>query len=125
VGAITGAMLDEAAMAHAGRSWGLADVDLTDVLDPRSIVASRRAEGGAAPAPLAVMIENLRHVLVELGAAGDQRTAGFAAAGGRAPDPRARRRRRNRPVDRSGVRHVDRDDLRRRLTGVVAPMLEP
>jgi argininosuccinate lyase len=78
--AITGVMLDEAAMAHTGRSWGLADVDLADVLDPRSIVASRRAEGGAAPAALAAMIGNLRDVLVELRAAADQRTAGFAAA---------------------------------------------
>jgi argininosuccinate lyase len=78
--AITGAMLDEAAIAHTGCSWGLADADLADVLDPRSIVASRRAEGGAAPAALAAMIGNLRDVLVELGAAADQRTAGFAAA---------------------------------------------
>jgi argininosuccinate lyase len=77
---ITGQMLDEAALAHTGRSWGLAGTDLTDVLDPRSIVAERRAEGGAAPAALAAMIADLREVLADLGAAAAERTAGFAAA---------------------------------------------
>src|SRR5262249_11201637 len=32
--AITGAMLDAAAVAHTGRSWGLAELDMAPVLDP-------------------------------------------------------------------------------------------
>ncbi|MDN5861359.1 MAG: argininosuccinate lyase [Pseudonocardia sp.] len=77
---ITGRMLDEAAHAHTGRSWGLAGTDLSDVLDPRSIVAQRRAEGGAAPAALAAMIADLREVLAGIGDAAAERAAGFAAA---------------------------------------------
>ena len=46
---ITGAMIDEAALAHVGTSWGLAGTDLSEVLDPWRIVLSRTAEGGAAP----------------------------------------------------------------------------
>lgn len=77
--AITGQLLDEAAVAHSGRSWGLTGVDLSDVLDPRSIVASRRAEGGAAPEAMAAMITNLRDVLAGLDAAARERARGFAA----------------------------------------------
>jgi argininosuccinate lyase len=77
---ITGQMLDEAALAHTGRSWGLAGTDLADVLDPRSIVAQRRAEGGAAPAALAAMIADLRGVLADIGDAAAERVAGFTAA---------------------------------------------
>lgn len=77
--AITGAMLDEAAVTHAGRSWGLTGVDLSDVLDPRSIVASRRAQGGAAPEAMAAMITDLRGVLAGLDAAAHERAQGFAA----------------------------------------------
>ncbi|MBW0089451.1 argininosuccinate lyase [Pseudonocardia sp. KRD-184] len=78
--AITGRMLDDAALAHTGRDWGLADADLSDVLDPRSIVASRRAEGGAAPDAVASMVADLRGTLEGIGAAAVERTAGFAAA---------------------------------------------
>ena len=78
--AITGAMLDEAAVAHTGRAWDLAGTDLSDLLDPRSIVATRRAEGGAAPAALAAMIADLRAVLGELDAAARDRASGFAAS---------------------------------------------
>jgi argininosuccinate lyase len=53
---ITGAMLDEAAQAETGRSWGLADVDLTEALDARAIVATRVGVGGAAPSAVRPMI---------------------------------------------------------------------
>jgi argininosuccinate lyase len=75
--AITGTMLDEAAVAHTGRAWGLGGIDLSELLDPRSIVATRRAEGGAAPTALAAMIADLRSVLGELGAAARDRARGF------------------------------------------------
>ncbi|GAA4873448.1 argininosuccinate lyase [Pseudonocardia benzenivorans] len=77
---ITGAMIDEAAVAHTGRSWGLAGEDLSGVLDPVSIVASRRAEGGAAQAAVADMVSRLRAELAELAADAAARTAGFDRA---------------------------------------------
>ena len=46
---IDGALLDAAAAELTGRSLGLAGRDLSAVLDPASIVASRTAVGGAAP----------------------------------------------------------------------------
>lgn len=76
-GQITGAMIDEAAVAHTGRSWGLAGEDLSGVLDPVSIVASRRAEGGAAHAAVADMVSRLRVDLDELAQDAASRTAGF------------------------------------------------
>ena len=79
-GQITGAMIDEAAVAHTGRSWGLAVEDLSGVLDPVSIVASRRAEGGAAQAAVADMVSRLRVDLDELAEDAASRTAGFDRA---------------------------------------------
>ena len=46
---ITGEMLDNASIAHQGRPLGLAGHDLSAVLDPRLIVSTRSARGGAAP----------------------------------------------------------------------------
>ncbi len=77
---ITGAMIDDAALAHTGRSWGLAGAELTAVLDPREIVASRRAEGGAAPAALAAMTAQLRERLDALANDAQARTATFDRA---------------------------------------------
>jgi argininosuccinate lyase len=74
---ITGAMVDEAALAHTGRSWGLADTDLSAVLDPRAIVASRQAEGGAAPEALVQMTKTLRTQLRELAGQAEQRATAF------------------------------------------------
>jgi argininosuccinate lyase len=76
---ITGDMLDKEAVAHTGRSWDLSGVDLTDVLDPASIVASRRAEGGAAADALAAMVAELRRELGALAAVAEQRALGYAA----------------------------------------------
>ena len=52
---IDGEMLDEAAQQYASRSLGLTGTDLSEVLDPRRIVATRTAVGGAAPEVVAAM----------------------------------------------------------------------
>lgn len=46
---LDGARLDAAANDYDGRVLGLAGTDLTEVLDPRHIVETRTAAGGAAP----------------------------------------------------------------------------
>ena len=46
---VTGERLDAAAADLIGRPLGLAERDLTEVLDPRRIVETRTAAGGAAP----------------------------------------------------------------------------
>jgi argininosuccinate lyase len=53
---ITGELLDEMALREIGQAWGMAGRDLTSVLDPMSIVATRSATGGAAPSAVATMI---------------------------------------------------------------------
>ena len=55
---ITGAMLDAAARTETGASWGLTEADLTEALDPRMIVGTRRGTGGAAPEAVASMIRS-------------------------------------------------------------------
>ncbi|HEU4361728.1 MAG TPA: argininosuccinate lyase [Mycobacterium sp.] len=57
---ITGRLLDEIALTETGRSWGLAELDLSEVLDPERIVATRAATGGAAPDAVAAMITRCR-----------------------------------------------------------------
>jgi argininosuccinate lyase len=57
---ITGGLLDELAEAETGHPLGLAELDLSDVLDPWSVVTTRTATGGAAPAAVADMIEHCR-----------------------------------------------------------------
>jgi argininosuccinate lyase len=63
---ITGRMLDESAVALRGRPLGLDGTDLTEVLDPRQIVMTRTARGGAAPAAVDEMIGSCRHSCAEL-----------------------------------------------------------
>jgi argininosuccinate lyase len=46
---VTGAMLDRAAGEVHGEPLGLDGRDLSEVLDPRSIVMTRTSAGGAAP----------------------------------------------------------------------------
>ena len=70
---ITGAMLDEAAIAETGESWGLATVDLTSTLDPRSIIESRKGTGGAAPAAVESMIRQCDQKADDLAVAVQQR----------------------------------------------------
>ncbi len=57
---ITGRLLDDIALAETGHNWRLADLDLSEVLDPKSIVATRTATGGAAPDAVAAMVERCR-----------------------------------------------------------------
>ncbi len=46
---LTAEMLEEAARERIGRPLGLDGADLSQVLDPRAIVATRCSPGGAAP----------------------------------------------------------------------------
>ncbi|HKA98008.1 MAG TPA: hypothetical protein VKD66_17205, partial [Streptosporangiaceae bacterium] len=54
-GDIDGALLDASAAEITGRPLGLADRDLSTVLDPWQIVASRTTLGGAAPSEVTRM----------------------------------------------------------------------
>lgn len=63
---ITGEMLDDIAFAETGRRWGLAGQDLSDVLDPMSIVTTRSATGGAAPDAVNAMVDRCRTAVTEL-----------------------------------------------------------
>jgi hypothetical protein len=53
---ITGAMLDEAAVAVTGQPLGLTSMDLSAALDPAAIIGSRKATGGAAASAVHSMI---------------------------------------------------------------------
>jgi argininosuccinate lyase len=53
---VTGEMLDNASVALQGRPLGLAGHDLAAVLDPRRIVMTRSAQGGAAPEAVNAMV---------------------------------------------------------------------
>jgi argininosuccinate lyase len=77
---IDGAMLDEAALEQAGRSVGLTGTDLTDVLDPRHIVETRTATGGAAPPVVEQMAQDCRDQAQQLRALAQGRREGFHAA---------------------------------------------
>lgn len=77
---ITGEMIDDAARAHVGSSWGLAGADLSDVLDPWRIVLSRKAGGGAAPAALARMTSQLHDSVADLAARARAKLAEFDRA---------------------------------------------
>ncbi|MGZ4639935.1 MAG: lyase family protein [Actinomycetes bacterium] len=77
---LNGEMLDEAARQYAGRPLGLAGVDLSEVLDPRRIVATRTAAGGAAPEVVEAMAASCAEQATELCAAARASRASFAAA---------------------------------------------
>jgi argininosuccinate lyase len=57
---LTGEMLDRAAVERIGRPLGLSGADLSSVLDPREIVLTRTAPGGAAPDVVRSMSESCR-----------------------------------------------------------------
>jgi argininosuccinate lyase len=63
---ITGEMLDDAARDHCGHALGLAGTDLAAVLDPRQIVMTRTALGGAAPDAVDAMIASCRTQVADL-----------------------------------------------------------
>ena len=77
---ITGDMIDEAAAAHTGSSWGLSGVELDAVLDPWRIVLSRQADGGAAPEALARMTADLEQSVAALRTAARSRAAEYDRA---------------------------------------------
>jgi argininosuccinate lyase len=77
---ITGSMLDDAARTELGRALGLTGRDLTAVLDPAAIVASRVLPGGAAPAVVRGMAASCTAQAEALRAALVSRTGGFDAA---------------------------------------------
>jgi argininosuccinate lyase len=62
---ITGEMLDQVA-ARLGRPLDLTGTDLSAVLDPRQIVLTRTAQGGAAPAAVQSMIDSCRATIARL-----------------------------------------------------------
>jgi argininosuccinate lyase len=70
---ITGAMLDEAAIAVTGESWGLTAADLESALDPRVIIETRRGTGGAAPAAVESMLAQCEQKADDLRAAVETR----------------------------------------------------
>ncbi|MEO6826346.1 MAG: argininosuccinate lyase [Microbacteriaceae bacterium] len=63
---ITGAMLDEVALAETGEDWGLTDKDLSTALDPAAIVQSRTGMGGAAPDAVRAMIGQCTDLTISL-----------------------------------------------------------
>jgi argininosuccinate lyase len=77
---IDGALIDEAAREYTGAPLGLADADVSAVLDPRRIVATRTATGGAAPQVVAQMAKECRVRAAELRAAAVDARAGFDEA---------------------------------------------
>jgi argininosuccinate lyase len=77
---VTGAMLDEAAREVLGRPLGLAGHDLTEVLDPRAIVLTRVAPGGAAPAVVRDMAGACSLAAAELEAAAGRHGRAFRKA---------------------------------------------
>ncbi len=63
---LTGAMLDDAAHQEVGRPLGLTGSDLTEVLDPRRLVADRTVQGGASPSVVREMVHSLRTEVQQL-----------------------------------------------------------
>ncbi|WP_433786367.1 argininosuccinate lyase [Actinomycetospora sp. CA-101289] len=80
--AITGDMIDEAAVEHRGTPLGMAGRDLSAVLDPWQIVLSRGARGGASPEALGRMTTALHADLTALATAAADRLAGYETAEG-------------------------------------------
>ncbi|HEX2119749.1 MAG TPA: lyase family protein, partial [Acidimicrobiales bacterium] len=77
---ITGEMLDNASAQLQGRPLGLAGHDLSSVLDPRLIVLTRSAMGGAAPHAVESMVDSCRAEAAALHAEAEKRRAAFDAS---------------------------------------------
>jgi argininosuccinate lyase len=77
---LDGEMLEDAAREYTGRPIGLAGRDLVEVLDPRHIVATRTAAGGAAPPVVEGMAASCRAQAQELRELAEDRRAAFQAA---------------------------------------------
>jgi argininosuccinate lyase len=78
--AITGDMIDDAAAEHTGSAWGVTGADLSEVLDPERIVATRTAQGGAARAPFQHMLRDLRSSVADLRTSAERLARSFARA---------------------------------------------
>jgi len=76
---LDGAMLDAAAREQTGRPLGLTGTDLSQVLDPRHIVATRTAAGGAAPPVVEAMAADCAGQSRALAELSRSRLAGFQA----------------------------------------------
>lgn len=72
--------LDQAAMSVAGRTLGLDAAEVKAVLDPRAIVATRSALGGAAPEAVEAMTEEYLARAVDLGYRANHELEKYAAA---------------------------------------------
>ena len=77
---LDGTMLDDAAREYTGRPIGLTGRDLVEILDPRHIVATRTAAGGAAPPVVEGMAASCREQARELRDLALARREGFQAA---------------------------------------------
>ena len=77
---ITSEMLDDAAESLCGRRLGLSAGELVEVLDPRSIVATRQAVGGAAPEEVKAMAARFSAEASRLRRAADAALARFEQA---------------------------------------------
>jgi len=77
---LTGELLDAAAVEVAGGPIGLSGRDLTEVLDPRRIVETRTAVGGAAPPVVEGMAAACAAEANAFGALATQRRAAFRTA---------------------------------------------
>lgn len=77
---LDGAMLDAAAITYCGKPIGLTGVDLTDVLDPRQIVQTRTAAGGAAPEVVEGMAASCAQSARELRSTAQQLRAAYENA---------------------------------------------
>lgn len=77
---LDGAMLDAAAVEFSGRPIGLTGLDLTEVLDPRRIVETRTAAGGAAPEVVEEMARSCTARAGELASTARRHRDAFRAA---------------------------------------------
>jgi argininosuccinate lyase len=77
---ITGEMLDGVATARHGQPLGLTGTDLSAVLDPRQVVRTRTAQGGAAPNAVHAMIDSCRATIAQLRSESAGWQASFDAA---------------------------------------------
>ncbi|MDR0345658.1 MAG: argininosuccinate lyase, partial [Nocardiopsaceae bacterium] len=78
---VDGRMLDESAIAITGRPLGLAGRDLAPVLDPAQVVRSRTGLGGAAPAEVARMSQEVSSWAAELAGEARRWRETYLAAG--------------------------------------------
>jgi argininosuccinate lyase len=77
---LDGEMLDDAAREYTGQPIGLTGRDLVEILDPRQIVATRTAAGGAAPPVVEGMAASCQAQAQELRDLAEDRRAAFQAA---------------------------------------------